>query len=227
MNAPSDDHTLDRLLDSLNRFNRQQDEQERARKTEPAPDIALDKAQDETQDDAQYTTLADLLNDSAEADNLPNSTDALVSRADALMQRQSAALVPSYATLDPSFEPQPEVQPKNPFQIARQETHADDLDDLPVLTDIVSATQPKATEGLNVSDAPFTLPAAFDDEALAVNMEYLRESILDALRKRLDVEIPTLAEAALHSALPGIIQEIRLGLEENIHTALADLTQFR
>ncbi|GHU10099.1 hypothetical protein FACS1894185_0660 [Betaproteobacteria bacterium] len=220
MNAFSDEHTLDRLLDSLNRFNRQQDEPERAQEPYPALDIEPDRARredmalDKLRDDAQAP------NHSADADNLPNSTDALVSRADALMQRQGRSLTQSYTTLNLLSESSPEAAP--------QAQHADDFDDLPVLTDIVpSATRSNALDGLNVAEAPFTLPAAFDDEALAMDMEHLRDNILDSLRKRLDAEIPTLAEAALQNALPGIIEEIRSGLEENIHTVLSDLTQPR
>jgi hypothetical protein len=265
MDKIPDNHALDRLLDSLTRFNPQPDEQEQERAEQArALDIELEDVLHEelSPDDALNVTLGDELGDALgdepgtafddpldaaldilpeDADNIPNRTDALVSRVDALMHRQNADLVQtntsSFANLDASaaittlnpldlsFElPPPTPQPP---QAPHPAPPHDDFDDLPVLTDIVPATQSKAMEGLNVSDAPFTLPAAFDDEALAQDIEHLREDILNSLRKRLDAEIPSLVEATLQSVLPDIVQEIRQGLEDNVHAALNDLLKPR
>ncbi|GHT94389.1 hypothetical protein AGMMS49545_15610 [Betaproteobacteria bacterium] len=217
MDNTSKDHALDRLLDSLNRFNPQQDEQEGT--PNPPPTIELERAAPPDKlppDDVPFPPLYD------DADNIPNSTDALVSRANALMSRQNADLVqtntsgfaPTHASL--SVEPPATQLPP------------DDFDDLPVLTDIVPVPPLKALEApLDVSEAPFTLPAAFDDEALTLDMEHLREDILTLLRKRLDAEMPSLIEAALQSVLSDIVKEIRQGLEDNVHAALNDILKSR
>jgi hypothetical protein len=193
MNPIPDDHALDRLLESLDRFNRQQTEEQ---KHKPALDGA----------------------------------DALISRTDAFTRRQNeaATLLPPTAPPEPSHTPQA----------------AENFDDLPVLTDIVHSTpHAEASPALDIDldfqndvvcqdfDEAFTLPAGFDntppkvDKAVpTLGMERLRNDIIQALRARLDIEIPTLIEAALQGALPGIIEEIRLGLEENVQAALRDLT---
>ncbi|MDR1890535.1 MAG: hypothetical protein LBQ81_14405 [Zoogloeaceae bacterium] len=178
MDHRSNDHALDRLLDSLNRFNRQQDEREA-------------QAQENTPERAETPVFPD---DDADSRNA------------ALAQPEPAF----------TFPPEP------PYAAD------EDFDDLPVLTDIVlSPDQTEAADDLDVANAPFTLPADFDDAALVQDMAHLREEVLNSLRIRLDAEMPTLIEATLQGVLPDIVKEIRQGLEDNVHAALRDLLKSR
>lgn len=103
-----------------------------------------------------------------------SDSDDIVSRADAFMNRQRSASSP-----------------------------ADDLDDLPVLTDVVltPATNP---------DSP---PQQF---------EQLAHELSEMLRQRLAAEIPALVENALQAALPGISRDIHQSLEQTTQNAIRD-----
>lgn len=104
------------------------------------------------------------------------ASDDLMSRADAFMNRQ---------------------RPRPPL--------ADELDDLPVLTDIV--TPPPATS------SPAT-PAP--------DLEALGEALAAAVRQRLAAELPTLVEASMQAAIASISQDLHQGLESISREAIAD-----
>lgn len=101
-----------------------------------------------------------------------SDSDDIVSRADAFMNRQRSASSP-----------------------------ADDLDDLPVLTDVV------------LTPATDSLPLQF---------EQLTHELSEVLRQRLTAEIPALVENALQAALPGISRDIRQNLEQTAQNAIND-----
>lgn len=83
-------------------------------------------------------------------------------------------------------------------------------DDLPVLTDVVNLESPAPHPQLQQA-----LP----------DLEALGQELSAAIQKRLQAEIPTLVEAAMHAALAQISQDIRLGLEETTQSAIRDYMQ--
>lgn len=83
-------------------------------------------------------------------------------------------------------------------------------DDLPVLTDVVNLDSPA--------------PQPHLQQALP-DLEALGQELSAAIQKRLQAEIPTLVEAAMHAALAQISQDIRLGLEETTQSAIRDYMQ--
>ena len=101
------------------------------------------------------------------------SNDDIVSRADAFMNRQRS------------------VAPPPP---------ADDFDDLPVLTDVVTPS-PQASHP---------------------DLEALSHALAEAISKQLAAEIPTLVEASMQAALNSIAWDIRQGLDEITRKAIAE-----
>ncbi len=81
----------------------------------------------------------------------------------------------------------------------------EELDDLPLLTDVVAP--PPAGE---------TPPDASPD------LEALSQALAEAIRQRLTAEIPALVEASMQAAAASIAWDIRQGLEEISRQAIAD-----
>lgn len=104
------------------------------------------------------------------------NSDDIVSRADAFMKRQRPAA-------------------------ARPE----ELDDLPLLTDVVS---PAPASALPPSPAP--------------DLEALGQALAEAIGRQLAAAIPALVEASMQAAAASIAWDIRQGLEEISRKAIAD-----
>lgn len=107
------------------------------------------------------------------------SNDDIVSRADAFMHRQRPAPFPAQA--------------------------AEDVDDLPVLTDVVIPS-----------------PQQGNPPPLSPDLDAISQALADAIGKQLAAEIPSLVEASMQAALASIAWDIRQGLEESTRKAIAD-----
>ncbi|MGB4672540.1 MAG: hypothetical protein WBH99_01160 [Azovibrio sp.] len=108
---------------------------------------------------------------------LPHNDD-IVSRADAFMRRRQRA---------------------TPAAPAQEE------DDLPVLTDVV-------TPSPRQDGRPTPCP----------DLDSMSQALAEAISKQLAAEIPVLVEASLQAALASIARDIRQGVEETSRKAIAD-----
>jgi hypothetical protein len=265
------DHVLDRLLESLNRFNQQQEAWYKKHAPDDVVAMSAPQADDEVifrQDGTAtlpHPAVSSLDPEAEDLDDLPVLTDIVPPTspiapprefgvdivqpddgADTSHLRADTVFTFHQDMASPPPRPHPVAAPKLPPRAA-----VEDVDDPPVLTDIafpeiqieslgepdanpLSPDAPEETVDRD-SEAARALPVELDDDSPqpsdsappSLDMTRLRDDLLQSLRTRLKIEIPTLVEAALQSALPNIIEEIRQGLEENVQNALRDIASPR
>lgn len=122
---------------------------------------------------------------------MADSSD-VVDRADSLMRRRR-----SFVAAPPA------VQPPRPIETPRV-AEDDDVDDIPVLTEVVSAEAAVSEDS----------PRRDDDTQITL----LASDLAHAIGQQLTYELPTLLEAVLINAG----EELRAGITETMETALRD-----
>ena len=122
---------------------------------------------------------------------MADSSD-VVDRADSLMRRRR-----SFVAAPPA------VQPPRPIETPRV-AEDDDVDDIPVLTEVVSAEAAVSEDS----------PRRDDDTQITL----LASDLAYAIGQQLAYELPTLLEAVLINAG----EELRVGITETMETALRD-----
>ena len=122
---------------------------------------------------------------------MADSSD-VVDRADSLMRRRR-----SFVAAPPA------VQPPRPIETPRV-AEDDDVDDIPVLTEVVSAEAAVSEDS----------PRRDDDTQITL----LASDLAYAIGQQLAYELPTLLEAVLINAG----EELRIGITETMETALRD-----
>ncbi|MCL2076572.1 MAG: hypothetical protein FWH15_09110 [Betaproteobacteria bacterium] len=101
----------------------------------------------------------------------------------------------------------------------KEETGIDAVEETPEPEQIVQADD----QAQSSAYCTFYEVTQADDDLATLILSEVRDRLVESLQNRFAAEIPTLVEAALHNAMPALIQEIREGLEENTKLALKDL----
>jgi len=123
-----------------------------------------------------------------------------------------------------------EVVVPSPMFVEKTEEHPDFSETIPLASE-EEAEEPLPSEPLPI-EAPLPDPEPEeeddDDEEtqgsdFPTDFSDIREALIEAVQKRISVEIPTLVEASLQNSLPTIMQDIQEGLEESAKMALRDL----